>query len=108
MNLGFGGLAQLSTPALIALGALAVLQIVLDVVAFVDLYRRPVEQVVFGNKWVWVAIVLLVSTIGPILYLAIGRKAAPTTEVRPAAPASTRAESAADTLYGAPKDAERR
>jgi len=53
---------------LVALGVLAVAQITLYVIALVDLYRRPVERLVFANKWIWVAIVLLVSTVGAIIY----------------------------------------
>jgi hypothetical protein len=61
---------------LVALGVLAVLQIALDVFALVDLYRRPIDQVVFANKWIWLAIVLLVSTVGAIIYLVVARKPA--------------------------------
>jgi hypothetical protein len=107
-TVGFDKLAALPGPVLVALGALIVVQIVLDVFALVDLYRRPVERVVFGNKWVWVAIIVLINTVGAILYFAIGRKPAPATDARPAAPAATRAANAADTLYGAPRDADRR
>lgn len=57
------------------LGVLAAAQITLNVFALVDLYRRPVAQVAFGNKWAWVAIILLVNFVGAILYLAIGRTA---------------------------------
>ena len=61
---------------LVALGVLAVVQITLDVIALLDLYRRPIDQVVFANKWIWVAIVLLVNTVGAIIYLVAGRKPA--------------------------------
>ncbi|HSO93351.1 MAG TPA: PLDc N-terminal domain-containing protein [Candidatus Dormibacteraeota bacterium] len=57
---------------LIGLAALALVEIGLDLVALVDLYRRPTLQVVMGNKWIWVAIILLVNLLGPILYLAVG------------------------------------
>jgi hypothetical protein len=97
-------LLALPVAALIALGALLVVQIVLDVVAFVDLYKRPKDQLTIANKWVWVAIILLISTIGAILYLVIGRKPAAAVEARPAAPASTRAANAANALYGVRKD----
>jgi hypothetical protein len=101
-------LSSLPPAALTALGALAVLQIVLDVIALVDLHRRPTERVVFTNKWVWVAIILLISTIGAIVYLAAGRRPAPAADVRPQSPARARAADAADLLYGARKDAEKR
>ena len=105
---GLEGLSQLPTAALIGLGALIVVQLVLDVIAFVDLYKRPVGQVALGNKWIWVAIILLVNTIGAILYLAIGRKAAAVSEVPSAAPVGTRTENAADLLYGHAKDTDGR
>jgi len=88
----------------VVLGLLLVLEIALDVIALADLYRRPVDQVVFGNKWVWLAIILLVNTIGAIIYLLAARKPAALTD-EAASPASTqvRTDSIADTLYG-PRD----
>lgn len=106
--MNISNLQTLPTWALVALGALIVLQVVLDVVAFLDLYRRPVEQVALGNKWIWVAIILLVNTLGAIIYLVAGRKSAPVADVRQSAPASARAATAADALYGAPKGADRK
>lgn len=41
-------------------------------VALWDLYKR--ERVKGGNKWVWLAVILLISTFGPIIYLAVGRE----------------------------------
>ena len=89
---------------LVVLGVLAVVQITLDVIALVDLYRRPVKQVVLGNKWIWVAIVLLVNTVGAIIYLVVGRKPVALPEnVGPSASPSVRTEDIADALYG-PRD----
>lgn len=87
--------------ALILLGVLALVSITLQVIALIDLYRRPTEQVVFANKWIWVAVVLLVNTIGPVIYLAAGRKPAiiDTQTSKPASP-SVRSENIADALYG--------
>jgi Phospholipase_D-nuclease N-terminal len=89
---------------LVALGVLAVVQITLDVIALLDLYRRPTQQVVFGNKWIWVAIVLLVNTLGAIIYLVAARKPAVLTEnaVASSGP-SVRTEKVAEALYG-PRD----
>ena len=98
-------LQSLPVPALIGLGLLIVVQLALDVVALLDLYKRPVEQVALGDKWIWVAIIVLVNTIGAILYLVIGRKAAAVVETAPKTAATTRAEVAADALYGERKDA---
>lgn len=89
--------------AVVALGVLAVVQITLDVIALVDLYRRPVKQVVFGNKWIWVVIVLLVNTLGAIIYLVAGRKPAAIAENARTASPPARIENIADTLYG-PRD----
>ena len=105
---GFEALATLPAWGIAALGVLVVVQLVLDVWAFVDLYRRPTEQLTIANKWIWVAIILFISTLGAIIYLVIGRKPAPMAEVAPQRPAASRAENAADALYGARKDADPR
>lgn len=49
------------------------LQLILMIVALVDLIRREAERV-NGPKWLWALIVILVNFIGPILYFIIGRK----------------------------------
>lgn len=87
---------------LVVLGILALLEIGLDIFALVDLYRRPIGRVALGNKWVWVAIILLVNLVGAILYLAIGRKPAIESD-RAAAPSANRMEQVVDSLYG-PRD----
>ena len=98
---------------LVVLGVLAVVQITLDVIALLDLYRRPTEQVVLGNKWIWVVIVLLVNTVGAILYLVAGRKPAVIAEnaapsASPSESPSARVESIADALYGPRDDTDQR
>jgi hypothetical protein len=92
--------AGVPVAGLVAIGVMILVQLTLDVVAFVDLYRRPVEQVTTGKKWLWVVIILGVSTIGAILYLVAGRKPAPAADVPPTTPAAARAADAADLLYG--------
>lgn len=94
-------LTTLPTAALVALGVLVAVQVILDVVALVDLVRRPVDRVTAGNKWLWVAVILLVNVVGAIVYLAVGRRAAPAVE-RPPAPRTgdAGAASVADALYG--------
>jgi hypothetical protein len=89
---------------LVVLAVLAVAQIALDVVALLDLYRRPREQVVLDNKWFWLVIILMINILGPIVYLAGGRKpaAAPEDAAPPGSP-SARTEDIADALYG-PRD----
>ena len=94
-------LSDLPVGVLVVLGVAGLIQLTLDVVALVDLVRRPVERVAMGNKWIWVAIILLVNLLGAILYLVAGRKPAPAPEVPPPSPASaSRTETIADALYG--------
>jgi len=89
---------------LLALGVLIIVEIALDVIALVDLYRRPVDQVVFANKWIWLAIILLVNTVGAIIYLVVGRKpAVATDDAAPPASTSAGTDDIADILYG-PRD----
>jgi len=94
-------LADLPTGVLVFLAVAGLVQLTLDVVALVDLVRRPVDRVAMGNKWIWVAIILLVNMLGAILYLVVGRKPAPAAEVPvPSAPSASRTENIADSLYG--------
>ena len=58
---------------LLALLPLAAIGLGLDIFALVDLARRDRRTVKGGKKWPWLLIILLISTIGPILYLAVGR-----------------------------------
>lgn len=44
----------------------------LTAVALWDLYKR--ERVKGGNKWLWLAVILLIGTFGPIIYLVVGRE----------------------------------
>lgn len=79
-----------------------VIQITLDVIALRDLYKRPVSQVVFSNKWSWVVIILFANLLGPILYLAAGRKRA-TLADDVISPKPSHSSNVADVLYG-PRD----
>lgn len=51
---------------------LFLLEVGLLVFALVDVVRRP--HVRGNNKLVWILIIVLFSMIGPIVYLAVGRK----------------------------------
>lgn len=93
---------SMPVPILVILVVLALLEIGLDVFALVDLYRRPTDRVALANKWIWVAIILLVNLVGPILYLAIARKPAIERDGA-AAPSPNRMEQVVDSLYG-PRD----
>ena len=71
-------LAQISRS--IALGTwlpllipLIIIELVLLLVALIDLIRRDPHQV-RGSKLAWGLIIVLVSTLGPICYLLLGRK----------------------------------
>ncbi len=49
----------------------AVIQVILMTTALVFLFRA---HAVRGNKWIWVAIIVIVNILGPILFFAFGRK----------------------------------
>jgi hypothetical protein len=66
LNLPTGTLLMLSIP-------LVALELILLLVALVDLIRREPERI-RGSKLMWVLVVLLASILGPILYFVLGRK----------------------------------
>jgi heme/copper-type cytochrome/quinol oxidase subunit 4 len=92
-------LADLPVALIAIFAGLALVQVGLDVVALVHLYRTPAAQVAGGNKWLWVVIIVLVNLIGAILYLAIGHRAPPAAEQAAARP-SDRMGDIVDSLYG--------
>jgi len=51
---------------------LIILEVVLLVVALVDLAKR--KHVTGGNKIVWVLVTVCINIIGPVIYLLVGRK----------------------------------
>ncbi|MFZ2095830.1 MAG: PLD nuclease N-terminal domain-containing protein [Anaerolineales bacterium] len=51
---------------------LVLLQLILMIVALVDLSRR--EKVRWLPKWAWALIVILGELLGPIVYLILGRE----------------------------------
>jgi len=57
---------------LLMLIPLVVVQLILQVVALVDVYRR--ETVTGGKKWIWVLVIIFGEIIGAALYLILGRK----------------------------------
>jgi hypothetical protein len=50
---------------------LFLLQLVLTVAALVDIIRNKRTR---GPEWVWMLVVIFVSTIGPIIYFIAGRE----------------------------------
>ena len=98
-------LPALPAGLLVTLGVLALSGLVLDAIALIDLYQRPAEQVVSGRKWVWLVLILLLSLLGPGLYLLAGRKrdsrsGTPAASFRPSQPPG--AADVIDRLYGPP------
>jgi hypothetical protein len=96
-------LSALPVWGLVVLAVLVVAEITLDVIALVDLNRRPVDQVIFANKWIWLAIILLVNSfsLGAIIYLLAARKPAVLTDDdAPPTSKSFGSDGIADLLYG--------
>ena len=86
------------------------MQVALLAFALVDLVRRPAAAVTFGSRLPWFVIVIVAEFIGPILYLAVGRREIPMPRKRRAVPgddreAGDRAQRTVDLLYGPEKDA---
>ena len=64
---------QLSSSVTLILLPLVLIELGLVVFSLVDLFK-PERRVVGDNKLVWALIIVLVGTIGPIVYLLAGRK----------------------------------
>jgi Phospholipase_D-nuclease N-terminal len=64
---------QLSTSLALILLPLVLIELGLVLFSLVDLFK-PERRVVGNNKLVWALIIVLVGTIGPIVYLLAGRK----------------------------------
>jgi hypothetical protein len=64
---------QLTTSLVLILLPLVLIELGLVVFSLVDLFK-PERRVVGNNKLVWALIIVLVGTIGPIVYLLAGRK----------------------------------
>jgi hypothetical protein len=97
----------LPVPALAAIGVLILVQLTLQVLALIDVAKRPAAHLTLP-RWGWVAIIVLGEILGPIVYWVAGRKPAPAVETRPGVPADMRASDAADLLYGTRADADKR
>ena len=53
---------------------LILMEFILKIIALVDLAKRDKRGVKGEKKFIWVIVILLFSTIGPVLYLAAGKK----------------------------------
>ncbi|HKU11518.1 MAG TPA: PLD nuclease N-terminal domain-containing protein [Sinomonas sp.] len=84
---------------------LGLAQVTLAVVALVDLYRRPIGELTFGNKIIWAVAIILLNIVGPILYFAAGRRRPPAEDAEAAAP-SVQPRDVADALYRPPEKGE--
>jgi hypothetical protein len=51
---------------------LAILQLGLMAFALTDWVRRPRTR--YLNRWVWLAIIVVVNTLGPVAYFFLGRE----------------------------------
>lgn len=88
-----------STGVIVALVLLILVELGLLVWAVLDIVQRP--AVLWGQKWIWIVIVVLFGIIGPLVYLAIGRTQPPVSEKETDdTPVIDRASHAADLLYG--------
>lgn len=50
------------------------IQLILAVVAMVDLNRRDKSEIIGENKLIWGLVILFITTIGAIVYLTAGKK----------------------------------
>jgi ABC-2 type transport system ATP-binding protein len=94
---------NLPVSVVVVLIIVLVAQVVLQIAALIDLARR--DLVAFNQKWIWVLIIIFVSTgIGAILYFAVGRRPPMTTDVEDTIAkqpeAVDRAVKAVELLYG--------
>jgi len=67
-------MAQLLRDNPLLLAPLVVLQLALQVAAVVDILRRGPETLRGGRRWPWVAVAVLGSLLGAVVYFAVGRK----------------------------------
>ncbi|GEB35477.1 MULTISPECIES: PLD nuclease N-terminal domain-containing protein [Brevibacillus] len=50
------------------------IQLLLMVIALIDLVRRDAGRVAGGKKWPWALGIIFINTLGPIVYFFVGRK----------------------------------
>ncbi|MDP2299307.1 MAG: PLD nuclease N-terminal domain-containing protein [Coriobacteriia bacterium] len=104
---GFDELSSIPGWLQAVLAVYIVVQLGVEIYVLVRLFRTPDERLVFGKKWPWVIIILFVNLIGAIVFLAVGRTAAPADDPLAGSGAldggpetADRAARAADVLYG--------
>lgn len=74
------GTSLSTSTTVLLIAAAAVLELALLVLALVDVLRRPDEAVTGGRRWVWILLIVLMQTLGPIIYFAAGRRPRPVTD----------------------------
>ena len=70
-----------------------------------NVISREAAAIRFHNRWIWVALIVLVNFLGPLAYFALGRVDAPIADNTGAdeRPAGERARAAVELLYGPPR-----
>lgn len=98
---------DLPAAAVVALGAVALLQIIVTIWALTVLVRTPSSRLHFDSKLPWLLIILLISPVGPIVFLAAARRPVPVgdpggfgTPGAEGAPGVTSVQRTIDDLYG--------
>ncbi len=51
-----------------------IIQVVFQIIAIVDLSRRPHEEIRGGSKALWVIIIIIFEILGPVIYFVFGKK----------------------------------
>jgi hypothetical protein len=90
----------------IVVGAvIGIAQLVFEIWTLIKMLQVPEDRLTLGGrKWLWAIIILFLNWIGAILFWVVGRKPEQAVDMAPAAPVASRAEAAADALYGARND----
>lgn len=61
-------------PDMQLLAPLIAIQLLLMIIALIDLVRRDAARVAGGKKWPWALGIVFINTLGPIVYFFVGRK----------------------------------
>jgi hypothetical protein len=51
-----------------------IVQVVFQIIALVDLARRPPEEIRGHTKSLWVVIIIIFEILGPVIYFIFGKK----------------------------------
>ncbi len=94
----FDRLGALPTAAVVALVAVLLIQLGLQVFGLIDLARRP--RVPGGRKWVWAVVIVAGNLVGALVYLALGRSVPPIVDDRGGVGSAGTRQQALDKLYG--------